>query len=265
MIETTYDSLLAKVVTHAADRATALAELEHALGQTSVLGVTTTTGFLRELLRSEDVRAGRLDTGLIGRLQPLGGGPETDHVALAAALISLALKNERSGDDPFARVDGWRLGGRRASSWWRLSVGGSEPIELELKDVAQHDQQRTSPNSFALTIAGERGEWQYATDGDLIWIGAGGWAWAVRRAMASAAQDAQSDGDLRAPMPGQVLLVPARVGDRVRTGDPVVVLESMKMELVLAAPVDGLVAELSVGVGDRVAVDQPLARVESGE
>jgi acetyl-CoA/propionyl-CoA carboxylase biotin carboxyl carrier protein len=52
------------------------------------------------------------------------------------------------------------------------------------------------------------------------------------------------------------------VGDRVQTGDPVVVLESMKMELVLAAPIDGRVAELNVAVGEQVAVDQPLARVE---
>jgi acetyl-CoA/propionyl-CoA carboxylase biotin carboxyl carrier protein len=263
LVDTTYDSMLAKVITHAPDRATALAELEHALSQTAILGVTTTTGFLRELLRTDDVRAGRLDTELIGRLQPLTGGPPADQVALAAALISLTLRAERNGDDPFAGVDGWRLGGRRAGSWWRLRVGTDEPIEVHLQDAAQHDPQRTGPNTFALTIAGERGDWSYASDGDLIWVGADGWAWPVRRATVAEAQEAQRDGDLRAPMPGQVLLVPARLGDEVRAGDPVVVLESMKMELVLAAPVDGLIAELSVGVGDKVAVDQPLARVES--
>jgi biotin carboxyl carrier protein len=64
-------------------------------------------------------------------------------------------------------------------------------------------------------------------------------------------------------MPGQVLLVHAAAGDRVAAGDPLVVLESMKMELVLTAPVDGEVAELAVAVGDKVAVDQPLARVEA--
>jgi biotin carboxyl carrier protein len=63
-------------------------------------------------------------------------------------------------------------------------------------------------------------------------------------------------------MPGQVLLVPASVGARVRAGDPVVVLESMKMELTLTAPADGTVAELTVAPGDSVVVDQPLARVE---
>ena len=64
-------------------------------------------------------------------------------------------------------------------------------------------------------------------------------------------------------MPGQVLLVHASAGDRVSAGDPLVVLESMKMELVLTAPVDGEVAEMTVAVGDKVAVDQPLARVEA--
>jgi pyruvate carboxylase subunit A/propionyl-CoA carboxylase alpha chain len=55
------------------------------------------------------------------------------------------------------------------------------------------------------------------------------------------------------------------VGQAVNAGDPVVVLESMKMELVMTAPMDGRVAELSVAAGDRVAVDQSLARVEAPE
>ena len=63
-------------------------------------------------------------------------------------------------------------------------------------------------------------------------------------------------------MPGQVLLVPASVGEEVQAGDTLVVLESMKMELAMTAPVAGLVAELSVAVGDKVVVDQPLARIE---
>jgi 3-methylcrotonyl-CoA carboxylase alpha subunit len=261
-IGTSYDSLLAKVITHAADRATALAELEHSLAQTSILGVTTTTGFLRELLATEDVRAGRLDTGLIARLQPLPGGPPSERVALAAAVITLALLRERSGDDPFARVDGWRVGGRRAGSWWRLSVGGAEAQEITIGDTAAHDPQRTGRNSFALTIDGERAEWRYASDRDVIWLGTDGWSWPVRRQLTAATQQSRTDGDLRAPMPGQVLLVPAAVGEQVRAGDPVVVLESMKMELVIAAPLDGQVAELTVAVGDRVSLDQPLARVE---
>ena len=176
-VDTTYDSMLAKVIVHGPDRATALAELDRALAHTTLLGVTTTTGFLRSLIATPDVRAGRLDTGLIGRVQPLAGGPTADSVALAASLISLELMRERGGDDPLPRVDGWRLSGRRASSWWRLSIGPGEPIDLELRDRATHDPQRTGRDTFALTIAGERSVWSYARDGDTLWVGTDGWAW----------------------------------------------------------------------------------------
>jgi acetyl-CoA/propionyl-CoA carboxylase biotin carboxyl carrier protein len=72
---------------------------------------------------------------------------------------------------------------------------------------------------------------------------------------------AHADGELRAPMPGSVLLVPKAIGDEVNAGEAVVVLESMKMELSLVAPVDGTVTELSVAVGDKVARDQIVAVV----
>jgi len=262
-IGTGYDSLLAKVIVHGPDRATALDELDRALAQTSILGVITTTGFLRSLIATREMRSGRIDTGLIGRLPPLPGGPPEDRVALAAALISLSLLDESRDDDPFARVDGWRLGGRRAGSWWRLGVGSGEPLEIRMNGAADHDPERTGPNTFAITIAGERSEWSYAVQGDVTWLGSQGWAWPVRHGSAEESQQAATDGDLRAPMPGQVLLVPTSIGAQVSAGDPLVVLESMKMELVIAAPVDGLVAELSVAVGDKVTVDQPLARVEA--
>ena len=69
VVGTDYDSMIAKVIAHGQDRASALARLDRALAETTILGVTTTTGYpaLRWSAR-EDVRAGALDTGLIGRL-----------------------------------------------------------------------------------------------------------------------------------------------------------------------------------------------------
>jgi acetyl-CoA/propionyl-CoA carboxylase biotin carboxyl carrier protein len=172
----------------------------------------------------------------------------------------LADQAANAGDDPFDRVDGWRHGGVRAASHWRLSVGGREPVEVT---VPREYVAMVSPLGNARFAIESRGEWLLARDGDVTWIGHGGRAWAVREAAADEQDEAAADGALRAPMPGQVLLVPASVGQEVSAGDPVVVLESMKMELVLTAPADGVVAELNVAEGDKVAVDQPLARVES--
>jgi acetyl-CoA/propionyl-CoA carboxylase, biotin carboxylase, biotin carboxyl carrier protein len=262
-IDTGYDSLVAKVIAHGADRPAALARLDHALARTTVLGVTTTTGFLRGLLATDEVRSGQMDTGLIERLE-LPADPFSDEeIATAAAVMTLAARHEERTDDPFDRADGWRLSGRRAPSWWQLTVGAGMPVALRLDDLGVHELERTGADRWAITSAGDRHEWSYAADGDLIWVGCDGHAWPVRRSAANATEAADGDGDLRAPMPGQVLLIHAALGDRVSAGDPVVVLESMKMELVLAAPMDGEVTELNVAVGDRVAVDQPLARVEA--
>ena len=263
-IDTGYDSLVAKVIAHAPDRPAALARLDHALAHTTVLGVTTTIGYLRGLLATDDVRAGRLDTGLIERLDAPGRPFSDRQIATAAALMTVAGRHDARSDDPFDRADGWRLGGRRASSWWQLTVGPGAPVEIALDGLGAHEVQRIGPDSWAIITDGDRRDWSAAADGDLIWVGCDGYAWPVRTAAASAADAVAGDGDLRAPMPGQVLLLPAAAGDHVHAGDPIVVLESMKMELVLTAPVDGELTDLSVAVGDRVTLDQPLARVQAG-
>lgn len=238
-VGTDYDSMIAKVIAHGPDRATALARLDRALADTAILGLATNVGFLRTLLAHDGVRAGAMDTGLIGRLDPVAPPLGEEEVARAAA--ALALRRLPTGDDPWARRDGWRIGGERAPSYWKLSVDGGEPIDVQLRD---------GHVSARFTEAGD-------------WIGYDGWSWHVAEATAEDVHHAHADGELRAPMPGSVLLVPVAEGDSVEAGQTVVVLESMKMELALTAPVDGVVTSLSVTVGDKVGRDEPVARVEA--
>src|SRR3954471_9096066 len=70
VVGTDYDSMIAKLIAYGPDRPTALARLDRALADTAILGLTTNTGFLRTLLALDEVRAGEMDTGLIGRLEP---------------------------------------------------------------------------------------------------------------------------------------------------------------------------------------------------
>jgi acetyl-CoA/propionyl-CoA carboxylase biotin carboxyl carrier protein len=124
---------------------------------------------------------------------------------------------------------------------------------------------RIAPGRFTID---QRGEWRLvrdAADGATLWIGHGGWSWPVMNAGAARTAGTALDGQLRAPMPGQVLAVSAAVGDALRAGDPVLVLESMKMELTLTAPGDGTLAELTVAAGDAVVLDQALARVDPAQ
>jgi acetyl-CoA/propionyl-CoA carboxylase biotin carboxyl carrier protein len=260
VVGTEYDSMLAKVIVHGPDRRTALARLDRALAETVVLGVTTNTAFLRALAAHPKVREGAIDTEFIERERPAPAPVEPAVVVESAARIHMAVLAERAGDDPFARVDGWRHAGARAPAFWRLAVDGGAPLEVLVgRDT---EIERCGSDRFAITAGGERVQWSYAYDGDDIWVGHGGRAWQVRLARARESDDSRALGDLRAPMPGSVLLVPASVGDEVKAGDPVVVLESMKMELAITAPSDGTVIEMLVGVGDRVTRDQALARMQ---
>ena len=131
VVGTDYDSMIAKVIAHGPDRATALARLDRALSDTAILGLETNVGFLRTLLARDDVRAGEMDTGLIGRLDPVMPPLSDEEVARAAASMALG---EPASDDPFDRRDGWRLGGVRAPSYWKLSVNGGEPIDVVLRE-----------------------------------------------------------------------------------------------------------------------------------
>ena len=72
-----------------------------------------------------------------------------------------------------------------------------------------------------------------------------------------------SDGSLRAPMPGKIVATPAKPGDAVTKGQPVVVLEAMKMEHALVAPFDGVVETVGAAVGDQVADGTVLAVVRA--
>src|SRR3954454_18530604 len=92
-----------------------------------------------------------------------------------------------------------------------------------------------------------------------------------RRALAAAMADRRGERGqatsttLAAPMPGRVVAVPATPGAYVERGQPLVVLEAMKMESALTAPHPGVVAEVLVGPGQTVQQRQPLVRLERRE
>jgi len=279
-VGTTYDPMLAKVVAWGPGRATALSRLDRALGDTVVLGVTTNTAFLRALLRHPDVRAGRLDTGLVERdLASLVGRDVPAEVYAAFALHRLlALVPRGPVVDPWALPGGWRLGDP-AETTWRVAGPAGEPIEVGVTglpgdalvrvgaDPARAARAEEVVDGLMLTLAGTTRRVLAAQDGDTTWLWLDGATYAVRplppvRLHAAAGAH---DGEVRSPMPGAVVAVHAAVGDAVAAGAPLVVVEAMKMEHTLTAPVDGTVVEVAVRQGAQVVVDQVLARVEPVE
>ncbi len=290
-----YDPMLAKVIAHGADRAEALRRLDSALRETVLLGLGTNIGFLRALLADPDVRAARLDTGLVGRRVHdwTAAGPDAASAGgntsaglprdlLPAAAVHALLELEPTGPvvDPFDVPGGWRLG-EPAWTTWQLVVSGHEPVEVRVRGRAAAAQVsvagaepvpvsgrteapiRAHSQDVVVTVAGVTRRYACARDGDTLWIGRDGHAWSVheqRREEAAAA--AGAGGPVVSPMPGTVTVVEVTEGQQVAAGDRLVVVEAMKMEHVLTAPVDGVVRRLRARAGATVARDAALLIIE---
>ncbi len=263
----TYDPMLNKVITWGPDRATALAKLDRALSEQVVLGVTTNTAFLRRLITHPSVLAGDLDTGFIERhLDEL----TADKVPVAAlAAYALHHRPTRSGD---VWQTAWRPAGPAALTWLlSLPDGSTRAVELEADELLRVDGEAHRVagtlvgNDVLVTLDGTTTRWCVAVDGRATWVGSGGAAWALsEQVRVLKVQDGHAhDGDITSPMPGTVLAVLVQQDETVSKGQPLVVVEAMKMEHTLTAPRDGSVGELLVRVGQQVKVDELLVTVSA--
>ncbi|QUH05349.1 ATP-grasp domain-containing protein [Saccharopolyspora erythraea] len=275
-----YDPMLAKVIAWAPDRAGALRRLDAALADTAVLGVHTNVAFLRSLLAHSDVRAGRLDTGLVERdLDDLvAASATTPHEVYVAAALDRLLADEPAGPvvDPWDVPGGWRLGAP-APAVWRFA-GPEEQVEVRIRgraaDAAVTVGDSTGParaelrdDVLTVTYRERTRRYRVARGDGVTWLAADGHAWALteHRLLADRGPGAAgSDGAVTSPMPGTVLVADATTGQQVRAGQTLFVVEAMKMEHTITAPVDGVVTEVHVRRGQSVGLDQPLAVLTAG-
>lgn len=159
-----------------------------------------------------------------------------------------------------------------------LEIDGSQTlIRLSLDDAGYtiHDGDRTfrcallpddRRGGFMLDIDGRRLPIRIAVGRDATFVQLDGRAYQVDRidpAERFSGQAAGTGGNrLLAPMPGVVVSLAAKVGDRVAKGQPILVIESMKLETTLGAPCDGIVVEIPFGAAQGFGHKDVLARVQ---
>ncbi len=273
-----YDSMVAKLIVWGEDRAQALARLDAALAQTHIVGLQTNVAFLRRVVASRSFAEADLDTALIERERAVLFDQQGLPLHWAAAgVIAQALQAETAlqGADPWSRRDGWRLHGgarrrfdlklgevhhiatleRHHDGRLQLAMGESSwTLAVTALGDARHD----------ITLGGERRTLAVHAVGETVAVfGAHG---SVELQdfdpIAHAGDPAEAGGRLTAPMPGKVVALLAKAGDTVERGQPLAVMEAMKMEHTIAAPRDGVVAELLYAVGDQVGEGAELLRLE---
>ncbi len=244
-----YDPMIAKLVVHAKDRQAALDALGTALSQTEIAGSTVNTAFLAALAADTDFSAGDVDTGLIGRHQEALTvvAPPSGEIVAAAALAAAGAGAVPQTNDPWSSLAGYahfhtvarrtRLRRGEDDILARVSVRPDGRFEVAL------DAPYDSVNSHDLRAAPRLARWPGHVT---VFEGAVGYSFLVPDPLARTDEAAAASGSLRAPMPGLVKLVRAAKGEAVAKGQPLLILEAMKMEHTIAAPHDGIVAEIAV-------------------
>ena len=243
-----YDPMIAKLIVHAPTREEALEGLANALERTEVAGSTVNLGFLTRLLRDDDFAAGRLETGLIARKQEAltTVAPLRDrHLAVAVAATS-GTATGADASDPFSAISGYGHFGPLVHR--RTLVDGEDAVEARV--TAQGDGAlsiRLGDDEAARPIIVRRDDpTRIARWPGHITVFEGADALTLKVPDRLQAADESAGGDrLSAPMPGLVKVVRAAVNDTVKKGQPLLVLEAMKMEHTITAPHDGVVAEIA--------------------
>ena len=239
-----YDPMLAKLIAHGPDRATALARLRDALDETRILGIRTNLRFLRWLLDQPAMRDGEMRTDTIAGLpipDPPVPGDESWRAAAVAARDALVPVGAWGG--------GWRP---NAAASIRLQHGDEERT-VPITGTVGEAVAAVDPESQAVhvDVAGQSLEFAIAA------------APTVEEAIRHAAAHEGGHASLVAPMPGRVIAVRAAEGATVQAHAPVVVIEAMKMEHAVVSPLAGTVTRLLVDAGQQVGRGDLLAEVSA--
>ncbi len=281
-----YDSLLAKVIASGAHRDEALARLRSGLDRLTVLGPATNRAFLIDALATLAFTEGRATTQLIGEYWPDGWTPDPDDVALARRIAALAAwfgeTLPAATGSPWSRRTGFRLlgaSGRSAKASFSIARDGAA---TEVTVLGEADGFILSDGDGETRVAAKwrGGTLDLVIDGALLRcpVRIGGSRVALRARSveavfevvpaAEAALTAASAGgghagtDVVAPMPGLVAEIAVALGDQVRPGQTVAVLESMKLFTDLKAAVAGRVAAIGAERGMTVSAGALIVAVE---
>jgi 3-methylcrotonyl-CoA carboxylase alpha subunit len=253
-----YDSMIAKLIVHRSSRAAALTDLGAATLNTRVVGPRTNQTFLARLLLDQGVRAGTMDTGLIGRtLEHLASQPDAlfaltagiPHWLLAKADAARAETNH-GGNARWSNLDAFQLGPPRVQSI-AVQVGEiSTVVEIDWKQRIPALRLDAAPVGDAL---GHDLFLHHSEPGTLHVLFNG-----TQTTITSPSYDASeidsvaATGAIKAPINGRVSKVFVTVGAKVAKGDRIAIVEAMKMEHVIAAKVDGTIDQVAAVEGAQI-------------
>jgi len=275
-IASEFDSLIAKVITSGDDRAEVIARLSCALRDLELVveGGATNKGYLLDILASDDFRRGGVDTRWLDRW-----GADRESIALshpqlsqdalvAAAILSYqrtratlrtGILGGRSGFDRLPSSEGQQIDLTFGSESYRLKVYaiGSWRYRVHLEGTAVGATMREEGAHAGRLIIDDRVRrilhdsndrgLRLEVDGHPLRFGS------------------QTAGQVRSSTPAVVVAIQVEVGQCVAAGEPLGLLEAMKMEIGFQAPVAGTIKEIVAQKGQQVAAGDLILVIEESD
>ncbi len=278
-----YDPMIAKIIVHDCEPRRSWQRLMQALRHCGVAGLGTNLPLLRGLSSHTAVRCADTDTGFIERnANELVNANATD-VSAATALAAFYLwrngpfcqRHDRRGDadSPWSSASGWRMN-LPPELRFNFEIDGvarevvakanGNTLDAQIEDRCCRVFESVTPGEdLFIVLDGQILRGTALMSGQNLLAGVNGLFFTVSDSQsAQSSQIDQNSGTVQATMTGRVIQILAKPGDQVVKGDPVVVLEAMKMEHNLTAPVTGQVRTLDTNLDQFVEQGHILATID---
>ncbi|MBC8257873.1 MAG: acetyl/propionyl/methylcrotonyl-CoA carboxylase subunit alpha [SAR324 cluster bacterium] len=286
-----YDPMLAKLIVHSDSRKQAISSMQSALASCGVLGLQTNLGFLQSIIQHPDFAAAKMDTLFVDskldsllQKKQISGDWIFWGTAIFCLLADFELAEEKAQKtnepcSPWNNLDNWRAGKKLPH---RIQLLDNHGAEREVRIIKALNNFRILDETTEIVVT-------VKVRGDLLHLN-----WSGKNAaeyghhlfvithreqllavheqgrnnftridpLAFEQSEEKSDYRLSAPMPGNVIRVLVKAGEKVKSGQALLVMEAMKMEHTIVAPADGIVEKVFFQPGELVQNDAELVEFQ---
>ncbi len=280
-----YDPMIAKVCSHGSTREKAVSIMSDALSRYVIKGVAHNISFLEAIVNHERFKKGDISTNFITEEYPggfLGAelNSENTRILLAAA-VCIHLRAQEREDTITGQISGR---GRPLGARWVVNISGDNyyvfvsrrdtgyDIAFENEIISVRSGWEPGLKLFHGIINGKSVSVKFENEVDgyrLTYAGSTAFVLVQSPRVAElykympAKRDSRREPVLKSPMAGMILSIKVKEGELVKTGQPIILIEAMKMENAILAEYEATITKVCVNPGASVQVDQTLVEFDS--
>lgn len=288
-----YDPMIAKLIVWDEHRNSALRRLAKALREYRINGLATNLPFLYQLSTCKPFVEAELDTGFIenNHAALFAASDSNDQAIMTqvpqAALYLLLRQQQRASDwasqsaapdSPWNKSCDWRLNDTHIQQFTlccneqqfevsteQLTSDGQQCYRISFNGITVEAKGTISADVLTSVMDGYRSKVSIAKQGDSYsaYTQQSVFQFNLVNTAFDEHESSHGDNSLAAPMNGTIVALLVEVGDKVKQGDALLVMEAMKMEHTLRAPADSIVTEFYCQAGDLVDGGSELLRIET--